>query len=343
MSTPTIPPDESSPRVTLRVILIAAAAALGGFLFGFDTAVINGAVDALRHAFGLSAALTGIAVSCALLGSAVGAWYAGRLADRIGRVHTMHVAAVLLAIGAIGAGLAGSVALLIVFRLIAGLGVGVASVVAPAYIAEISPASVRGRLGSLQQLAIVLGIFIALLSDFVLADAAGAAEAPLWAGIDAWRWMFLVGVIPAAIYAGLATLVPESPRYLVARGRSDDALAVLRRVLGIGSEPALRQKLSDIERTLRREHEPVWRDLLGGGTGFLPVVWIGIILSIFQQFVGINVIFYYSSTLWQAVGFSEANAFQETVITSIINVVVTLVAIALVDRVGRKPLLVTGS
>ncbi|MGH8154489.1 MAG: sugar porter family MFS transporter [Rhodanobacteraceae bacterium] len=343
MSTPTIPSDEPSGHVTLRVVLISAAAALGGFLFGFDTAVINGAVDALRHAFGLSAALTGIAVSCALLGSAVGAWYAGRLADRIGRVHTMHVAAVLLAIGAIGAGLAGSVALLIVFRLIAGLGVGVASVVAPAYIAEISPASVRGRLASLQQLAIVLGIFIALLSDFVLADAAGAAEAPLWAGLGAWRWMFLVGVIPAAIYGGLATLVPESPRYLVARGRSDDALAVLRRVLGLGSEPALRQKLSDIERTLRREHKPVWRDLLGGGAGFLPVVWIGIILSIFQQFVGINVIFYYSSTLWQAVGFSEANAFQETVITSIINVVVTLVAIALVDRVGRKPLLVTGS
>jgi sugar porter (SP) family MFS transporter len=336
-------PDHPQGRANLRVILIAAAAALGGFLFGFDTAVINGAVDSMRQTFGLSAGLTGFAVSIALLGSALGAWYAGRLADRYGRVRTMQVAAVLLAVGAIGAGLAGSVAWLMVWRVVAGIGVGVASVVAPAYIAEVSPASIRGRLGSMQQLAIVLGIFVALLSDAALAHVAGGASETLWFGLGAWRWMFIVGVIPALIYGVLALSVPESPRHLVARGRNQDALGVLRRVLGLGSEAALRKKLGDIELSLKSEHKPRWRDLVGGRAGLLPIVWIGIVLSVFQQFVGINVIFYYSTTLWHSVGFSEADSFMLTVVTSIVNVLVTLVAIALIDKVGRKPLLLTGS
>jgi sugar porter (SP) family MFS transporter len=330
-------------RANLRVVLIAAAAALGGFLFGFDTAVINGAVDALRHTFGLSAGLTGFAVSCALLGSALGAWYAGQLAVRFGRVRTMQVAAVLLAAGALGAGLAGSVAWLIAWRVVAGIGVGVASVVAPAYIAEVSPAWIRGRLGSMQQLAIVLGIFIALLSNAWLAHAAGGADRTLWLGIDAWRWMFVVGVIPAVIYGGLAFTVPESPRHLVARGRTSEALVVLRQVLSLDDETALQRKVLDISHSLQREHKAAWRDLRGGAAGLLPIVWIGILLSMFQQFVGINVIFYYSTTLWHSVGFSEANSFAITVVTSIVNVLVTLVAIALVDRIGRKPLLVIGS
>jgi len=335
--------DEPSGRANLRVVMIAAAAALGGFLFGFDTAVINGAVDALRAAFGLSATLTGFAVSIALLGSAAGAWYAGRLADRYGRVRTMQVAAILLAAGAIGAGLSGSVAWLMVWRVVAGIGVGVASVVAPAYIAEISPASIRGRLGSMQQLAIVLGIFVALLSDAALADSAGGAAKALWLGLGAWRWMFIVGVIPALIYGVLAFSVPESPRHLVAGGRNEEALGVLKRVLALGSDAALRKKLDDIQISLEREHKPRWGDLLGGRAGFLPIVWIGIVLSVFQQFVGINVIFYYSTTLWNSVGFSESNSFMLTVITSIVNVLVTLVAIALIDRIGRKALLVIGS
>jgi sugar porter (SP) family MFS transporter len=327
----------------MRVIAIAAAAALGGFLFGFDTAVINGAVDALRNTFGLSAGWTGFAVSCALLGSAAGAWYAGRLADRFGRVRTMQVAAVLLAASGLGAGLATSVTWLIVWRAVGGIGVGVASVVAPAYIAEVSPAWIRGRLGSMQQLAIVLGIFVALLSDAWLAASAGSAEQTLWFGLGAWRWMFLVGVIPALVYGCLALTVPESPRHLVARGRTAEALSVLRRVLSLDDDDALHRKLGDISNSLQREHKPAWRDLLGGSTGLLPIVWVGIVLSVFQQFVGINVIFYYSTTLWHSVGFNESNAFAITVATSVINVLVTLVAIALVDRIGRKPLLVIGS
>ncbi|WP_092705068.1 sugar porter family MFS transporter [Rhodanobacter glycinis] len=334
--------DITQPGSTARVIMIVAAAALGGFLFGFDTAVINGAVDALRDSFGLSAGWTGFAVSCALLGSALGAWYAGRLADRFGRVRTMQVAAALLAVSALGAGLAHSVATLILWRLIGGIGVGVASVVAPTYIAEVSPARIRGRLGSMQQLAIVLGIFVALLSDAWLASVAGGAEHALWLGLEAWRWMFLAMLVPALVYGVLVLGVPESPRHLVARSRPHDALRVLRQVLGMTDEEALQRKLGDIEQSLRREHKPRWSDLLGK-SGLLPIVWVGIALSVFQQFVGINVIFYYSSTLWHSVGFSEADSFAITVVTSVINVLVTLVAIALVDRIGRKPLLVIGS
>jgi SP family sugar:H+ symporter-like MFS transporter len=343
MSTMDMTGDGLGQRATARVVLISAAAALGGFLFGFDTAVINGAVDAIRGGFTLDAAQTGFAVSCALLGSALGAWYAGMLANRFGRVRTMQVAAVLLVASALGSGLATAVWDLILWRLVGGIGVGVASVIAPTYIAEVSPAHIRGRLGSMQQLAIVLGIFAALLSDAWLAGVAGGAAEPLWFGLAAWRWMFLVATLPALVYGTLVLGVPESPRHLVAKGRIDEARVVLRTVLNMHSEPALDSKLRDIEDSLRSEHKPRLRDLCGKTAGLLPVVWIGILLSVFQQFVGINVIFYYSSTLWHSVGFSEADSFTITVVTSIVNVLVTLVAIALVDRIGRKPLLVVGS
>ena len=335
--------DGLGQHATVRVVLISAAAALGGFLFGFDTAVINGAVDAIRGAFTLDAAQTGFAVSCALLGSALGAWYAGMLANRFGRVRTMQVAAVLLVASALGSGLAAGVWDLILWRLVGGIGVGVASVIAPTYLAEVSPAQVRGRLGSLQQLAIVLGIFAALLSDFWLAGMAGGASHSMWLGLAAWRWMFLVATVPALIYGLLVLGVPESPRHLVAKGRLAEARVVLRQVLDMHNDSALDKKLHDIEDSLRSEHRPRLRDLRGSAAGLLPVVWIGILLSVFQQFVGINVIFYYSSTLWHSVGFSEADAFKITVVTSIVNVLVTLVAISLVDKIGRKPLLVVGS
>ncbi|MET4570773.1 sugar porter family MFS transporter [Rhodanobacter soli] len=343
MSTMEMTGDGLGQRATARVVLISAAAALGGFLFGFDTAVINGAVDAVRGGFALDAAQIGFAVSCALLGSALGAWYAGMLANRFGRVRTMQVAAVLLVASALGSGLVTAVWDLILWRLVGGIGVGVASVIAPTYIAEVSPAHIRGRLGSMQQLAIVLGIFAALLSDAWLAGVAGGAAEPLWFGLAAWRWMFLVATLPALVYGTLVLGVPESPRHLVAKGRIDEARVVLRKVLNMHSETALDNKLRDIKDSLRSEHRPRLRDLCGKTAGLLPVVWIGILLSVFQQFVGINVIFYYSSTLWHSVGFSEADSFTITVVTSIVNVLVTLVAIALVDKIGRKPLLVIGS
>jgi MFS transporter, SP family, sugar:H+ symporter len=332
-------------RTTAKAILISMVAAVGGFLFGFDTAVINGAVDPIQSAFGLSPALTGFAVSGALLGSALGAWYAGRVADRLGRVRAMIVAAVLFAISAVGAGLAFSVWPLIGWRFVGGVGVGMASVIAPAYIAEVAPSHIRGRLGSLQQLAIVSGIFVALLSDAFLATVAGGAGQQLWFGLAAWRWMFLVGLVPALAYGVLALQIPESPRYLVAKGELVRAGEVLGAVLGSRSVEAVQRKVQDIAASLRRESQRSARlsDLRGSRFGLLPIVWVGILLSVFQQFVGINVIFYYSTSLWRSVGFSESDSLTITVITSVTNVVVTLVAIAIVDKVGRRPMLLGGS
>jgi len=252
----------------------------------------------------------------------------------------MWVAAALFLVSALGSGVASSLVMLVVFRVIGGFAVGVASVIAPTYIAEIAPARIRGRLGSLQQLAIVSGIFLALLADYALASAAGGSEKDLWLGLEAWRWMFLAMAVPAVVYGGLALTIPESPRYLVAKGRLDEARSVLRRVLG---NIDLEAKVAQIKETLQRETRPSMRDLRGPSFGLLPIVWVGIGLSVFQQFVGINVIFYYSSVLWQAAGFNEADSLKITVITSVVNVVTTLIAIASIDRYGRKPLLIIGS
>lgn len=334
-------PSASAPH--LRAFVVSAVAALGGFLFGFDTAVINGAVGAVRESFGLGPGQVGFAVSCALIGSAVGAWYAGPLADRFGRVRAMQFAALALAISALGSGLVAGLWDLVGWRLLGGIGVGMASVIAPAYIAEVSPAHVRGRLGSLQQLAIVLGIFFSLLCDALLAHLAGGASQPLWLGLAAWRWMFLAAIVPAVVYGLLVLTVPESPRHLVAKGEHGRAARVLRDLLGLRDDEALALKVGEIDASLKLERRPRLGDLRRPGGGLLPVVWTGILLSAFQQLVGINVIFYYSSVLWHSVGFSEADAFVITVATSIVNVLVTLVAIALVDRVGRKPLLTVGS
>lgn len=324
---------------TARAVMLAGVAALGGFLFGFDTAVINGAVTAVRDGFEMGSLLTGFIVSSALLGCAAGAWMAGALADRWGRIRVMVLAAGLFTLSALGSGLVFGPWDLLFWRVVGGLGVGAASVIAPAYIAEISPAAIRGRLGSLQQLAIVTGIFVALLSDFALAAAAGGAAEELALGLEAWRWMFMAEVIPAVAYGVLALRIPESPRYLVKKGLPDQAREALRFVLKSGID----DRIKEITRTIGRETKASLSDLRGPFLGLLPIVWVGILLSMFQQFVGINVVFYYSAALWQQVGFSESDALATTVIVSITNIVVTLVAISLIDKVGRRALLLVGS
>ncbi|MGK5550339.1 sugar porter family MFS transporter [Actinomadura kijaniata] len=322
--------------------LLAGAAALGGFLFGYDTSVINGTVEALKAQFHLNSFVVGLVVSSALLGCAVGAWFAGPLADRFGRVRVMQAAALLFVVSALGSALAFNAWDLTFWRVVGGLAIGAASVIAPAYIAEIAPADLRGRLGSLQQMAIVLGIFAALVVDYVIArvSTGGAAGQFPWGG-TAWRWMFASAVVPAVIYGVIASTIPESPRYLVKKRKLDQARQVLLKVTGRGGDVDL--KIRDIVRSLTTERQVRLSDLRGPRLGLRPIVWVGILLSVFQQFVGINVIFYYSSTLWQSVGFSEDDAMITSVITSVTNVVTTLIAIALVDRIGRRKLLLVGA
>jgi SP family sugar:H+ symporter-like MFS transporter len=295
----------------------------------------------MKDEFALSEAVTGFAVAVALLGCAAGAYMAGKVADRYGRIPAMKLGALLFLISALGTGFAFSVWDLIFWRLVGGLGIGLASVIAPAYISEISPRHVRGRLASLQQLAITTGIFAALLSDALFATSAGGADQPFWLGIEAWRWMFLGAALPAVVYGWISYTLPESPRFLVIQGKEAEARKVFDSIAPD----------EDTDRHLREIREAIEEDQLAGLKGSLrgktfglqAVVWIGITLSVLQQFVGINVIFYYSTTLWKAVGFHEKDSLTISVATSITNILVTLVAIALVDRIGRRPILLAGS
>ena len=340
MSSNTLPKQASS-TIPRKVIGLAVAGAVGGFLFGFDSSVVNGAVDALQGEFNLGDALTGFAVAVALLGCAAGAYLAGRIADAKGRIPTMKLGGILFLVSALGTGLAFGVADLVFWRFVGGLGIGLASVIAPAYISEISPRKHRGRLASLQQLAITIGIFAALLSNALFASAAGGAAQTMWFGLPAWRWMFLAAVVPAVVYFAIATVLPESPRFLVIQGKEAQAAKVFK---AIAPEEDPERNINDIKQAVRDDAFAARKGSLRGRRfGLLPVVWIGIVLSMLQQFVGINVIFYYSTTLWQAVGFQEKDSLTISVVTAVVNILVTLVAIALVDRIGRRPILLTGS
>jgi sugar porter (SP) family MFS transporter len=250
----------------------------------------------------------------------------------------MKITALLFAVSSFGSGIAQSLGAFAAWRFAGGIAVGAASVIAPAYIAEVAPARLRGRLGSLQQLAIVTGIFLALAVNDLIAHTAGSPDAPFWFGIPAWRWMFWVEVLPSAVYGLGAMIVPESPRHLVAAGRAAEAAAVLARI----GDPDVPERIREIRETVGARR-PTLADLRASGGGLLPIVWIGIGLSVFQQFVGINVIFYYSTALWHSVGFTEADSMRISTITGVINIATTLVAIASVDRFGRRPLLLAGS
>jgi MFS transporter, SP family, sugar:H+ symporter len=314
-------------------------AAVGGFLFGFDSGVINGTVDALGHAFGTRAATTGFAVASVLLGCAVGAFVAGTIADRLGRRPTMLLDGALFLASAVATGLAGSAAFFMASRLVGGLAIGGASVLAPMYISEVAPPQLRGRLASLQQLAIVLGLFCAFLSNDILARLAGGAAATFWLGAPAWRWMFWMEAMPSLAFLAGVLLIPESPRFLVAHGRRDAARQIFARIGG-NAEALVRQ----VEQSLRGEHRPRLSDLIERGTANLaPVVWIGMGLAAFQQLVGINIIFYYGEVLWKSAGATEQWALRINLLTGLVNILATIPAIALVDRAGRKPLLLAGS
>jgi len=329
----------SARRRSAYVILLCCVAAIGGFLFGFDSGVINGTVDALAKAFGTDAAGTGFAVASVLLGCAVGAFGAGRLADSLGRRPTMLLNAILFLVTALATGAANSAGFFIAVRIAAGVAIGGASVLAPMYIAEVAPAHMRGRLASLQQMAIVVGLFSAFLSNAILARVAGGASDIFWFGMPTWRWMFWMEAVPAVAFLLGSMTIPESPRYLVFVGKHERARKVFTRIGGDGD-----RLVRQVEQTLEAERRPRLSDLIIPGTRRIaPVLWVGMGLAAFQQFVGINIIFYFGEILWKAAGASEQWALRINVLTGLVNILATIPAIMLIDRIGRKPLLLVGS
>lgn len=332
---------EAHPDHLGHVIFITAAAAMGGFLFGYDSSVINGATVAIQGKFDVNADTLGWIIATALLGCAAGAAIAGRVADRIGRIRVMQIASFLFAISAIGSALPFAAWDLTMWRFIGGLGIGMASVIGPAYIAEVAPPAYRGRLASFQQAAIVVGIAISQLVNWGILNMADGDQRGKLGGLEAWQWMLGVMVIPAVLYGLLSFAIPESPRFLLSVGRQAEAKKVLTEVEG--SAVDVDARAAEIELAMHREHKSSFKDLLGSKTGFLPIVWIGIFLSVFQQLVGINVIFYYSNQLWQSIGHDPSSSFLYSFETSIVNIVGTVIAMIFVDRIGRKPLALIGS
>ena len=326
---------------TTFIVFISIVATIGGFLFGFDSGVINGTVDGLKIAFQSDSVGTGFNVASMLLGCAIGAFFAGRLADIYGRRSLLIVSSIFFLVSAWGSGVADSSIEFICYRMLGGLAVGAASVMAPAYISEIAPASYRGTLTTIQQVAIITGLFMAFVSNYTLANFAGASTEKFWLDFEAWRWMLWIEIGPAALFFVMLMFIPESPRYLVVRGQYDHAESVLTRLYG---EQESENKLSEIKLSLdKNANGPRLSDLLADNGQVRSIVWIGIGLATFQQLVGINVVFYYGAVLWQAVGFSESDALLINIISGAVSIGACILTILVIDKIGRKPLLKWGS
>lgn len=325
---------------------ITLVAAMGGLLFGYDWVVIGGAKPFYERFFQITASphLQGWAMSSALIGCLAGALISGYLTDRFGRKRPLMLAALIFAIAAIGTGAANHFAPFILFRLFGGLGIGIASAVSPMYIAEISPPSLRGMLVSVNQLTIVIGILSAQVINFLIADPVpgGATDAAIlqsWNGQTGWRLMFQAVAAPALLFLVLSFFIPESPRFLAKSGKWDQAERILER---IGGKLFAVQGRAEIAQTLAESRSKVnFRELLS--PGIRPVIILGVVLAVFQQWCGINVIFNYAEEIFSAAGYSVSDMLFNVVITGTINLIFTLVAMRMVDHWGRRNLMLTGS
>ena len=297
---------------------------LGGLLFGYDTGVISGAILFISQELGLTPFLEGLVVASLLLGAAVGAASAGPLSDRLGRRNLVIIAAILFTIGAIGAALSPNVAVLVLFRVVLGLAVGTAALVVPLYLSEIAPTEIRGAISSLNQLNIVVGILLAFIVNALLANA------------EAWRWMLGLAAIPSLVLLIGMFFLPETPRWLVSQDRDEDARDVLRRSR---NEEETEKEIRDI-REVEEQEEGGLRELTASWVR--PALMVAIGLAVFQQIIGINTIIYYAPTTLTNVGYGAAAAIYANLIIGVVNVLMTLVAIWIIDRVGRKPLLLVG-
>ncbi|KAA9395856.1 sugar porter family MFS transporter [Haloarcula sp. CBA1130] len=306
------------------VYVVSALAALNGLLFGFDTGIISGAFLFIQDSFVMSPLVEGIIVSGAMAGAAAGAAVGGQLADRLGRRRLILIAAIVFFIGSFTMAVAPNVPVLVAGRLIDGVAIGFASIVGPLYISEIAPPSIRGGLTSLNQLMVTTGILLSYFVNYAFADA------------GAWRWMLGAGMVPAVILAIGILKMPESPRWLFEHGRKDEARAVLKRTRSGGVD----EELSEIEETVETQSETGVRDLLA--SWLRPALVVGLGLAVFQQITGINAVIYYAPTILESTGLGNVASILATVGIGTINVVMTVVAIMLVDRVGRRRLLLVG-
>lgn len=314
------------------LILVTVVAAMGGFLFGYDTAVINGANEYLKAHFGLTPAQEGIAGASAILGCIPGAMAAGFLSDRFGRRRVLFLSAILYAVSAVWSAVPGSFAEFLVARFIGGLGIGSSSMVCPVYLAELAPANRRGRLGSLFQLGIVTGILVTLLINAWIQGRGDEA----WNVAHGWRWMLGAELAPAVLLWGLLFFAPESPRWLVQAGRESDARAILEPMVGPAGAEA---EITGVRTALGQEQGSL-RELFHAR--FRRPLIIAVALMAFSQFSGINAIMYYSTKIFTAAGVGVSDAFRASAIIGLVNLAFTGVAIAYIDRAGRRALLLVG-
>lgn len=315
-------------------ILIAAVAALGGLLFGFDTAVIAGTLSSLKSYFHLSDAAIGLVVAAASIGCIPGAFFAGRMADHFGRKNMMIVTALLFIIAALCSAIAGSFIQLTVYRFIGGIAIGMASTLAPIYISEIAPPSFRGRLGMMQQLAIVIGILIAFISNYFIAN----ADFSFLTNNNHWRYMLGAAFFPSLIFFMLLLPVPESPRWLVLKNKLPQAKKIFRKIY---DEQNAANEVKVVQADLEKDQRKV-KFLEIFSSRYKKVVFIGIIFASIAQLTGINIIFYYAPLIFEKTHVGGSVLFQ-TILTGIVNLIFTLIAFAMIDRIGRKKLLLGGS
>lgn len=328
-------PDIAGRRIgsTTYVFMVTLVAALGGLLFGYDTGVINGAIGPLKAHFSLNPRQEGWAMGCALLGCALGAIGAGPVSDRFGRKKALIISAVFFFVSAVGTAIPRTLATFIFYRILGGLGVGAASMISPMYIAEISPARMRGRMVSINQFAIVSGFLVVYFVNYFIALQGDAA----WNERVGWRWMFGSEALPALGLLILAFVVPESPRWLTKQGRSDEALHILGRVDGAAYAEA---ELAEIRENLTHESGSL-RQLFVPGMRIVLV--IGVVLAVLQQVTGINVFLYFGTEIFKKMGSGTNAALLQTIVVGVVNLTFTIIAIWTVDRIGRKPLMTIGS
>ncbi|UKJ07957.1 sugar porter family MFS transporter [Solitalea lacus] len=324
----TMPGKASTKSNMWFIMLVSGVAALGGLLFGFDTAIISGAIPYIKDYFVMDEYILGWSVSSILVGCAIGAMFAGYFADKYGRRLILIVCALLFAVSGIGAGISHQLFVFILFRLIGGLGVGAAAMVSPMYIAEMSPAKWRGRLVACYQMAIVIGILVAYFANYVFDGM----------GDNSWRWMFASQAAPSLLFFLLLLLVPETPRWLIMKGKKAAATAILEK---ISETESIEKEVAEIENSFHAKHSVSIKQLFI--KTYRPVVLIGIIVAVFQQVTGINSIIYYAPVIFKETGISSSSSLLQTIAIGVVNIISTFIAIGLVDKVGRKKLLLIGS